>query len=268
MTAAPIRVMGIVNVTPDSFSDGGAFLDLQAAVDHARFLIESGADIIDIGGESTRPFADPVSLSEELERTIPLIRAIRDFSAIPISIDTHKAEVARQALAAGASVINDITALQGDPEMLAVVADSSAEVILMHMQGTPDTMQVDPRYDDVVGEIYAFLEQRLQALDNAGIDLARIIVDPGIGFGKRLQHNLSLLKHIDRFADLGRPVLLGHSRKRFLGDITGCAAPQRDLATAVVSALCLSKKISLVRVHDVAATKQALRIAQAISEAD
>jgi dihydropteroate synthase len=267
MNVAPIRVMGIVNVTPDSFSDGGAFFNVQAAVDHARFLIESGADIIDIGGESTRPFAAPVNLSEELARTIPLIKAIRDFSAIPISIDTRKAEVARQALAAGASLINDITALQADPDMLAVVADSSAEVIIMHMQGTPDTMQVDPRYDDVVSEIYTFLDQRLSALASAGIDLARVIVDPGIGFGKRLDHNLSLIKHIDRFAELGRPVLLGHSRKRFLGDLTGCAAPERDVATAVVSALCLSKKVSLFRVHDVAATKQALRIAQAISEA-
>jgi dihydropteroate synthase len=230
-------------------------------------LIDSGADIIDIGGESTRPFADPVSLSAELERTIPLINAIRRFSDIPISIDTRKAEVARQALLAGASMINDISAVRGDPDMLAVIADSDAEVIIMHMQGTPDSMQVDPRYDDVVGEIYDFLAERLATLAAAGIDPARIIVDPGIGFGKRLQHNLSLIKHIERFAELGRPVLLGHSRKRFLGDLTGCSAQDRDLATAVVSALCLGK-VSLLRVHDVTATRQALLVAQAISQAD
>ncbi len=267
MTGSSIRVMGIVNVTPDSFSDGGSLATLQAAVDHARFLITSGADIIDIGGESTRPFADPVGLNEELARTIPLINEIRTFSDIPISIDTRKAEVARRALAAGASLINDISALRGDPEMVGVAADSGAELIIMHMQGTPDTMQVNPRYDDVVGEIYDFLAERLTTLAAAGIDPARIIIDPGIGFGKRLQHNLSLIKHIDRFAKLGRPVLLGHSRKRFLGDLTGCPALDRDLATAVVSALCLDK-VSLLRVHDVAATRQALRIAQAISQAD
>jgi dihydropteroate synthase len=267
MTDSPIRVMGIVNVTPDSFSDGGSLSTLQAAVDHTRFLIASGADIIDIGGESTRPFADPVSLNEELERTIPLINAIRRFSDIPISIDTRKAEVARQALAAGASLINDVSALRGDPEMIALAADSSAELIIMHMQGTPDTMQVDPRYEDVVGEICEFFAERLTTLAAAGIDPARIIVDPGIGFGKRLQHNLSLIKHIDRFAELGRPVLLGHSRKRFLGDLTGCPPQDRDMATAVIAALCLDK-VSLLRVHDVAATRQALQVAQAISRAD
>ena len=267
MTDSPIRVMGIVNVTPDSFSDGGSLSTLQAAVDHTRFLIASGADIIDIGGESTRPFADPVNLNEELERTIPLINAIRTFSDIPISIDTRKAEVARQALAAGASLINDVSALRGDPEMIALAADSSAELIIMHMQGTPDTMQVDPRYEDVVGEICDFFTERLTTLAAAGIDPARIIVDPGIGFGKRLQHNLSLIKHIDRFAELGRPVLLGHSRKRFLGDLTGCTPQDCDMATAVISALCLDK-VSLLRVHDVTATRQALQVAQAISRAD
>lgn len=266
MTGSP-RVMGIVNVTPDSFSDGGSFSDLAAAVEHARMLIDAGADIIDIGGESTRPFADPVPLGTELERTIPLINAIRAFSDVPISIDTRKAEVARQALLAGASMINDISAVRDDPDMLAVIVDSDAEVIIMHMQGTPDTMQVNPRYNDVVGEIYDFLAERLATLVAAGIDPARVIVDPGIGFGKRLQHNLSLIKHIGRFAELGRPVLLGHSRKRFLGDLTGCSAQDRDLATAVVSALCLDK-VSVLRVHDVAATRQALRIAQAISQAD
>lgn len=268
MTICPVRVMGIVNVTPDSFSDGGTFFDSEAAVSRARFLIDSGADIIDIGGESTRPYAEPVNIAEELERTIPVIRAIRSFSEIPISIDTRKAEVAHQSLVAGASLINDISALRDDPGMIEVVVDSTAEVIIMHMQGTPSTMQIDPRYDDVIGEIISFFAERLAQLEEAGIDPARIIIDPGIGFGKRLTHNLSLIKHIGRFSQLGRPVLLGHSRKRFLGELTGLNAEERDLATAVVSALCLNKKVSLFRVHDVAATRQAIQIAQAIAEAD
>lgn len=267
MTVVPIRVMGIVNVTPDSFSDGGVHFDLTAAINHARFLINSGADIIDIGGESTRPYAEAVDVTEELSRTIPVIRRIRSFSDIPISIDTRKAEVARQALSAGATIINDISALQGDPDMIGVVRDSDAAVIIMHMQGTPDTMQTAPRYNDVVSEIISFFSRRLQELETAGIDLERITIDPGIGFGKLLAHNLSLINHIERFAELGRPVLLGHSRKRFLGDLTGLDTADRDMATAVVSALCVSKRVSMLRVHNVAATRQAITIAQAIAAA-
>lgn len=264
---SPIEIMGIVNVTPDSFSDGGSFFDLEAAVAQVRFLIASGADSIDIGGESTRPFAEPVSLDEELRRTIKLIRQVRTFSTIPISIDTRKAEVARQALAAGASIINDISALQGDPEMIEVARASGARVVIMHMQGTPETMQVDPHYDDVVEEIYSFFAQRLKELEAAGIDPERIIIDPGIGFGKRLAHNLSLIKQLNRFTRLGRPILLGHSRKRFLGELTGQTAPDRDLATAVISALSVGKGVSILRVHDVSATRQAVAIAEAVAAA-
>jgi dihydropteroate synthase len=266
--------MGILNVTPDSFSDGGNFYDQQIAVDQARLLIEQGADIIDVGGESTRPYAEPVDTTDELSRVIPVIEAIRSYSSttgqphISISIDTSKAEVARQSLAAGADIINDVSALRNDPEMLEVVRKSNAEVIIMHMQGSPGTMQQNPRYDNVVNEVLDFFRQRLEVLYNAGIDPDRIIVDPGIGFGKNLSHNLQLLKHLERLAGLGHPVLLGHSRKRFLGDLTGFEPPARDGVSSVVSALCLDKQISIFRVHDVAATRAALQVAMAIYQAD
>ncbi len=271
--ARSVRVMGILNVTPDSFSDGGSFFDQQTAVDQARLLIEQGADIIDVGGESTRPYAESVEAADELARVIPVIEAIRALCAtlelphLSISIDTSKAEVARQALAAGADMINDVSALRHDPGMLEVVRQSSAEVIIMHMQGTPRTMQKNPRYDDVVGEVLGFFRQRLEVLREAGIDPDRIIIDPGIGFGKNLSHNLQLLKHLERLSELGQPVLLGHSRKRFLGDITGLEAPARDGVSSVVSALCLDKQVSIFRVHDVAATKAALLVAEAIYHA-
>lgn len=266
--ARSVRIMGIVNVTPDSFSDGGSFLDSVAALDQARNLIDQGADIIDIGGESTRPYAEPVSLEAELSRVIPVIKGIRAFSDVTISIDTSKAEVARQALAAGADMINDVTALRKDPEMIEAIRDFAGEVIIMHMQGTPGTMQDHPHYLDVVAEVISFFRERLEFIGDAGIDLNRIIIDPGIGFGKKLKHNLQLLKHLDRLSDLGRPVLLGHSRKRFLGDITGLEADQRDGVSSVVSALSLTKNISIFRVHDVAATREALQVARAIAEAD
>lgn len=262
------RIMGIVNVTPDSFSDGGSYHKTSAAVDHALQLVESGADIIDIGGESTRPYADSVSPAEELARVIPVIEGVRAVSDVPISIDTTKAVVARNALDAGASIINDISALLLDPAMVDLVRDSAAQVVIMHMQGTPGTMQDKPIYQDVVAEVIAYLRERLQTLITAGIDRGRIIVDPGIGFGKTLSHNLSLLKHIDQFSQLGCPVLLGHSRKRFLGDLTGIDTPLRDGITAVVSALCLDKGVAIFRVHDVAATRYALEVAEAISHAD
>lgn len=271
--ARSVRVMGILNVTPDSFSDGGSFFDQQTAVDQARLLIEQGADIIDVGGESTRPYAESVEAADELARVIPVIEAIRALCAtlelphLSISIDTSKAEVARQALAAGADMINDVSALRHDPGMLEVVRQSSAEVIIMHMQGTPRTMQKNPRYDDVVGEVLGFFRQRLEVLREADIDPDRIIIDPGIGFGKNLSHNLQLLKHLERLSELGHPVLLGHSRKRFLGDITGLEAPARDGVSSVVSALCLDKQVSIFRVHDVAATKAALLVAEAIYHA-
>ena len=259
-----VKLMGIINVTPDSFSDGGLFNDSAAAVAQARRLIADGADILDIGGESTRPYAAPVSVDEEAARVIPVIRKIRSFSDIPISIDTMKAAVARKALEAGATMINDVSALRHDPLMLDLVKEHDGEVIIMHMQGSPGTMQDNPRYSDVISEIISFFEERLAFLEREGVDLKRIIIDPGIGFGKNLEHNLTILKHLKRFSILGRPVLLGHSRKRFLGDITKIETPDRDLVTAVVSALCQDKEISLIRVHDVASTKHALQVSQAI----
>jgi dihydropteroate synthase len=256
--------MGILNVTPDSFSDGGNFFDSRAALQQARRLIKDGADIIDVGGESTRPYAEPVSLEDELQRVIPIIESIRSISDITVSIDTTKAEVARQALMAGADIINDVSALRNDPGMIESVRQSDTQVIIMHMQGTPGTMQNSPHYQDVVEEVLSFFRQRLDYLETEGIDLNRIIIDPGLGFGKKLEHNLQLLNHLERLSELGRPVLLGHSRKRFLGDLTGLEADQRDAITSVVSALSLEKHVSIFRVHDVAATRQALEVARAI----
>ena len=262
--ARSVRIMGILNVTPDSFSDGGNFYDPEAALAQVRQLIDDGAAIIDVGGESTRPYAEPVVVEDELGRVIPIIQAIRSFSEITVSIDTSKAEVARQALGAGADIINDVSALRNDPEMIDVVRNSNAELIIMHMQGTPGTMQDAPHYQDVVEDVLSFFRERLEFIETAGIDLNRVIIDPGIGFGKKLEHNLQLLNRLERLAELGRPVLLGHSRKRFLGDLTGLEADQRDAITSVVSALSLDKNVSIFRVHDVAATQAALEVARAI----
>ncbi|MGI9538128.1 MAG: dihydropteroate synthase [Desulfocapsaceae bacterium] len=262
--ARSVRIMGIINVTPDSFSDGGSFFDAKSAFDQARSLINQGADIIDVGGESTRPYAEQVSLDDELRRVIPVIESIRSISDIPVSIDTSKAEVARQALAAGANIINDVTALRKDPAMIELIKNNSAELIIMHMQGDPGTMQDAPHYDDVVEEVFSFFSERLDRIAAAGIDLNRVTIDPGIGFGKKLKHNLQLLNHLERLSELGRPVLLGHSRKRFLGDLTGLEADQRDGITSVVSALSLEKNVSIFRVHDVEATRQAVEVARAI----
>jgi len=263
-----IRVMGILNVTPDSFSDGGQFATFDTAVAQAQKLIRDGADILDIGGESTRPFADPVSTEVELQRVIPVIQAVRSTHNIPISIDTSKARVAREALKAGAEIINDVWALRKDPEMINVALESDVPVIIMHMKGTPTDMQIRPSYDNVVAEIIDFFRERLEWIISRGVDRNRLIIDPGIGFGKNLQHNLSILKHLDTFSSLGYPVLLGHSRKRFLGEITGMVEEmERDLASAVVTGLCATKNIDILRVHDVAATRQALKIAEAIRSA-
>jgi dihydropteroate synthase len=268
MEGSPIKIMGILNVTPDSFSDGGKFAELPAALRQADELISAGADILDVGGESTRPFAPPVSTAEELERVIPVIEAVRKKHSIPISIDTSKAEVARQALRAGADIINDISALKKDPEMLAVVLDSTVPVIIMHMQGTPADMQVKPVYRDVVREIIEFFIERVGWITAGGVDRDRLILDPGIGFGKTVQHNLSILKHLDEFSSLNLPILLGHSRKRFLGSVTGVLPEEeRDLATAIVSAMCANGNIAMVRVHNVAATRQALLLAEALRTA-
>ncbi|HKJ64013.1 MAG TPA: dihydropteroate synthase [Desulfopila sp.] len=262
-----MKIVGILNVTPDSFSDGGRNFSLKNAVAKAQRMVEEGVDIIDIGGESTRPFAEPVEAHEELRRVLPVIEAIRTNHRIPISIDTTKAVVARQALDTGADIINDVSALQQDAGMIELVKATSAPVILMHRRGTPANMQIDPVYDDVVSEIILFFQEKLSWLQSEGVNLERVIIDPGIGFGKKLEHNLSILKHLERFRELGQPVLLGHSRKRFLGELTGRDMQGRDLPTAVVSALALSKKIDMVRVHNVAASRDAIRVTQAVMEA-
>ncbi|HZV04907.1 MAG TPA: dihydropteroate synthase [Gemmataceae bacterium] len=256
---APPLVMGIVNVTPDSFSDGGRFLVADAAVAHALRLVEQGADLLDIGGESTRPGSQPVPLEEELSRVIPVVRRLAELTTTPLSVDTNKAEVARQALEAGAHIINDITALQGDPAMPEVVRSYRAGVILMHMQGTPATMQIDPRYDDVVAEVDGFLEARLQACIDLGIAASQVVLDPGIGFGKRTRHNLRLLADLEELQRLGRPVCLGVSRKGFLGKLLERPLEQRLASSLAAACYALVRgSAQILRVHDVAETHDAV----------
>jgi len=266
-SSTSVRVMGILNVTPDSFSDGGMHYSFESAVEQAGRMIEEGADVLDIGGESTRPYAEPVTEDEELRRVIPVIEAIRRRWRTPISIDTSKAAVARAALAAGADIINDVSALRKDPQMLKVVLSCNAQLIIMHMKGTPADMQVQPEYTDVVTEIIDFFQERLNWLEANGVARERLIIDPGIGFGKTADHNLSILKRLGELTALKIPVLLGHSRKRFLGELSGLAVQDRDNLTAVVSALSVSKGIAMVRVHDVAASRLAIRVAEAIAQA-
>ncbi len=254
--------MGIVNVTPDSFSDGGAYLDAPAAIAHAQRLVEEGADILDIGGESTRPGAAPVSAEQELVRVIPVLRGLRNIG-VPISVDTLKTEVMRAALDEGATIINDITALSAPGAMQAVAA-SDAAVCLMHMQGEPRTMQAEPHYDDVVTEVKTYLAERLGAVLAHGIARERVILDPGFGFGKRLEHNLALLRGLEQIASLGLPVLSGWSRKSSLGLITGKPASDRLAASLAAAILSVRHGASIVRVHDVAATKDALAVVQAV----
>lgn len=257
-------VMGIVNVTPDSFSDGGQFSSTALAIEHALKLVEEGADILDIGGESTRPNAEPVSLEEELRRVIPVIEGLVQRCNIPLSIDTYKPQVMRAAIAAGASLVNDVRGLQ-EPGAIEVVAASSAGVCLMHMPGMPKTMQNDPRYDDVVVEVRDFLLARAAACEAAGISRDRIMLDPGFGFGKRSVHNIALLRELESLCGLSYPVLVGLSRKSVLGQITGKDVVDRlpaSLAAAVVAAM---KGAAVVRVHDVKATKDALAVVSAIS---
>jgi dihydropteroate synthase len=262
--------MGVINVTPDSFSDGGRLDDLSTAILQARRLIADGADILDVGGESTRPGAAPVSQDEELDRVIPLIRAIRAESAIPISVDTMKPAVARAAVAAGATMWNDITALRHAPESIAVAAELGCEVVLTHMQGEPGTMQAEPHYDDVAGEVAAFLAARAEAAMAAGVARARIWLDPGVGFGKHMiRHNLPLLAGLDRIVALGFPVLLGVSRKSFIGAVAGGDAPaDQRLGGSIAGALAgAAAGVAAVRVHDVRETVQALRVWTAIAQA-
>ena len=261
-------VMGILNVTPDSFSDGGRFFDHQAAIEHGLRLAEEGADLVDVGGESTRPYAPPVDPDEELRRVIPVVAALVERSSVPVSIDTSKAIVAREAIAAGAQVINDVTALSGDPGMLPLAVESGVGVCVMHMQGSPRTMQEDPTYDDVVEDVLAYLRQRRDALIAAGIDQDRIALDPGIGFGKTPQHNLSLLSHAWRFHELGCPVLVGHSRKSFIGAVLGDPEADRTAGTIGVALSLARQGVQILRVHDVAPVRQSLLLFEATAGLD
>jgi dihydropteroate synthase len=258
------RIMGVLNVTPDSFSDGGAFLDRDAAVRHGLRLAFEGADLLDIGGESTRPGADPVPETEELDRVIPVIEGIlAENPDVRISIDTSKAGVAEAALDAGAGYVNDVTALRGDPDMAALVAERKADVCLMHMLGTPRTMQAEAHYEDVVADVKAFLAARIEAAVAAGIALERIEVDPGIGFAKTTDHNLELLDRLRELTDLGRPIVLGTSRKTFLGRITGRETAERMPATLATVVMGYERGAEVFRVHDVAPARDALAVAAA-----
>lgn len=260
----PPAVMGIVNVTPDSFSDGGRYVETEAAVAHALRLVADGAAILDIGGESTRPGAQPVSAEEELRRVLPVIERLAGEIEVPISIDTSKAVVASQALAAGASIVNDVTGCEGDPEMLGVVAAGECGVCVMHMLGTPRDMQKNPRYDEVVAEVKAYLASRRDVLEAAGIPRESITLDPGIGFGKTFEHNLELLRRIDEFHELGCPLLVGHSRKRFLGEILGDPEADRTAATVGVAMHLASAGVQVIRVHDVRPVAEALQAFAAV----
>ena len=261
--ASDFTLMGVVNVTPDSFSDGGRFLDAGAAVAHGLGLAEEGAAILDIGGESTRPGAAPVSAADELARVLPVIKGLTAAGApAQISIDTSKAQVARVALDAGATMVNDVTALR-DPEMAGVVAQAGADLCLMHMLGDPRTMQADPRYDDVVTDVRAFLAERLQNATAHGIPEERIMLDPGIGFGKTVDHNLELLARLRELVELGRPVVIGTSRKSFLGRLTGRPVDDRVAATIATCVMAYERGATVFRVHDVAPVADALRVTAA-----
>ena len=260
----PALVMGVVNVTPDSFSDGGKFFDAQAAIEHGLKLAAEGADILDIGGESTRPRATPVPEAEELRRVMPVIEALAARVKIPLSIDTMKPAVARTAIAAGASIVNDVAANREDDAMARVVAEAGAGYVLMHMQGTPQTMQFNPVYADVVREVGEFFSVKIQRLSDCGIAREQVIVDVGIGFGKTLEHNLLLLGALRSFKKLERPLLLGVSRKSFLGKLLGAEASGRLPAALACTALAVEAGVQIIRTHDVAETVQAVRMTEAI----
>jgi dihydropteroate synthase len=270
------RVMGVLNITPDSFSDGGRFIDAEAGVAHARALVDEGADIIDVGGESTRPGAEPVQAAEELARVLPVLEGMARVGVNKSAqsyIDTGKAEVARAALDAGASLVNDVSAFRADPRMAGLVADSKAECCLMHMLGEPRTMQRagGPQYEDVVDDVKAFLEERMRFATREGVSEQRIMLDPGIGFGKRLEHNLTLLRRLHELTALGRPLIVGTSRKSFLGHIIAAdrgqqepvAVEQRLPGTIATNVLALERGASVLRVHDVAPVRAALAVAAA-----
>lgn len=258
-------IMGVVNVTPDSFYDGGRYPLPEMAIAHALELIDQGADIIDIGGESTKPGADPIAENEELARVIPVLEGLTRQVTIPISIDTTKSRVAARALDSGASIINDVSALRKDPAMASVIARSGAAVVLMHMQGTPQTMQRSPQYLDVGAEVLQFLDERVQTALQAGIARTNIILDPGFGFGKLVSHNLDLLKDLSCFMVLNCPLLVGLSRKGFIGNIVGKAVEHREWGTAAAVALAVDRGAHIIRVHDVAMTIDVVKIAAALN---
>ncbi len=257
--------MGVLNVTPDSFSDGGTYLTIEQAVNHAKQMQIEGADIIDVGAESSRPGAQPVDESEELRRLIPVLEAVRDAVAVPISVDTTKAAVARLAIQAGAVIVNDISALRGDPLMAELVAETGVGIVLMHMQGTPQTMQKAPRYGNVVEEVSRFLQERIQIATAKGIQSSQIILDPGFGFGKLQEHNLQLLAEFEAFTKLGYPVLAGVSRKQFIGNLVRQPVHERGYGTAGAIAVAVLKGAHIVRVHDIRAMKDTATVVSAIS---
>ena len=258
------HVMGILNVTPDSFSDGGRYLDVQQALMHAEMMVAEGATLIDIGGESSRPGASPVSIDEELERVVPVVRALSNAVDVLISVDTSKPEVAHHALEAGAHIVNDITALCGDPAMAGVVAEMEAGVVLMHMRGTPRTMQKAPQYGDVVNEVCSWLKEKAQNAEARGIAAERIIVDPGIGFGKTTKHNLEILKRLSEFRELDKPLLVGTSRKSFIGNVLEVPVTERVEGTAATVCWAIAHGADIVRVHDVKANVRAAQMTDAL----
>ena len=260
-------VMGILNITPDSFSDGGAFFDTQKAVDHALFMAEAGADIVDIGGESSRPGSEPISLDQELQRVLPVLEQIRRDSDIPVSIDTTKSEVARRALEAGASIVNDISALRNDEAIGKAAAEHNAYLVLMHTRGTPRNMQSDTHYDDIIGEILSFLSDAAKMATEMGVSPDRIIIDPGIGFGKSVDGNFTILKNLHRFIELGYPLMVGASRKSFIGNSLDLDITQRLEGSIAAACYAVLNGADIVRVHDVPETRRALAIIEKITGA-
>ncbi len=257
-------IMGILNVTPDSFSDGGLFAEVEKAVEHAKNMVAEGADIIDVGGESSRPGADTVSVEVEKARVLPVIERLAGTVEVPISIDTYKSSVARDALNMGACMVNDITALRGDPDMASVVAEAGVPVVLMHMKGTPRDMQLDPHYDSLISEITSFLSTRIQAAMDAGISQNQIIIDPGIGFGKTVAHNLEIIRRLSEFKPLGKPILIGTSRKSFIGKVLGLSTDDRLEGTAASIAVAIANGADIVRIHDVKEVARVVRMTDAI----
>jgi len=257
-------IMGIVNVTPDSFSDGGLFLEKDRAVEHSLRLVEEGADIIDIGGESTRPGAEPLNEEEEIRRVVPVIEEVAKRTDVPISVDTYKSQVAKAALDAGAAIINDISGLHFDPQMAKVAARYDAPVVIMHIKGTPKTMQQNPQYRDLMGEIISYHKEGIKRAEDAGLDPQKVIIDPGIGFGKTLEHNLKILRDLGELKALKRPILIGPSRKNFIGAILNVEVTKRLYGTLASVALAVANGAHIVRVHDVKATREAVDVVDAI----